>query len=134
MEKERILEDHIVEELVERGWEYVEQSKLNRTDSSEPLLIATLVRKIKEINGKKGITDDDIQKTVNELKLTLTGPEGAKKILQFYKYGIPLKFEVDGTVNFVSLFDNENLTNNEFIISRQVVYDGSSAIRVDIIL
>ena len=134
MQKERSLEDFIVEKLVERGWCYVEQSKLNRTDSAEPLLVATVMRQIHEFNKFRRITDDDTQRAVNELKLTLTGPEGARKILQFYKYGIPLKFESDGTVNFVSLFDYENLPNNEFIVSRQVVYEGASPVRVDIIL
>lgn len=134
MQREQKLEDYIVQELVQSGWTFVEHDQLVRTDASEPLLLTTLVRKIRELNESKGIREEEIQKAVNELKLTLTGHEGTRKLLAFYKYGIPLKFEHDGTVNYVRLFDYENAGNNEYIVSRQVSFAGADVIRVDIIL
>ena len=134
MQKEQNLENYLLEELKKAGWNFIEQSQLVRADASEPLLLSTLIRKLGELNKSKRISEDEVQKAVNELKLALTGPEGAKKLLRFYKYGIPLKFEKDGTVNYVSLFDFEKPSNNEFLVSRQVSYAAAEVVRVDLIL
>ncbi len=68
------------------------------------------------------------------MKLTGTGIEGAKRILNFYKFGVPVKFEKEKVVKYVQLFDFEDIDNNEFIITRQVYYQGKDRIRTDIIL
>ena len=49
--------------------------------------------------------DEEINKVLNELKLTGTGIEGAKRVLNFYKFGIPVKFERERVVRYVGLFD-----------------------------
>ena len=68
------------------------------------------------------------------MKLTGTGIEGAKRILNYYKFGVPVKFEKEKVVKYVQLFDFEDIDNNEFIITRQVYYQGKDRIRTDIIL
>jgi len=72
---------------------------------------------------------------INELKLRSTGIEGAKQILNYFKFGVPIKFEKERIVKYVRLFDHENLERNEFIVSRQVIHQsGDKEIRNDIIL
>jgi len=129
-----LIEDYIIEQLQQQGWKFVSASALEREGLDEPLLIPTLVRALGRINRKSGIGNEEIKKVLNELKLTGTGIEGAKRILNFYKFGIPVKFEKEKVVKYVQLFDFQNLENNEFIVSRQIYYYGKETIRTDIIL
>jgi type I restriction enzyme R subunit len=128
------VEDYIVEKLREKGWKFVSADFLEREAYNEPLLIPPLVRALEKINKDLGITNEEINKVLNELKLTGTGIEGAKRILNFYKFGIPVKFEKERVVNYIRLFDFKDISNNEFIITRQVNYDGRERIRTDLIL
>lgn len=132
--EKHLIEDYILKKLQEKGWRFVPADSLERDTYDEPLLIPPLVRAIERINKKTGIGDEEISKALNELKLTSTGTEGAKRILNFYKFGIPIKFEKERVVKYVQLFDFENIENNEFLVSRQVYYYGKDAIRTDIIL
>lgn len=134
MQREEHLEDYIVDELLKRGWRFVTADSLERTDLREPLLSSVLAGKILQINKNKGIAKDEVQKALNDTKLTLTGIEGSKRLLRYFKYGIPRKFEGEGTVNYVMLFDYDNPKNNDFVISRQVFFTGVETIKVDIIL
>src|SRR4030042_6126378 len=129
-----IVEDHIVKRLVGSGWRFVSADDLERDTYEEPLLIPNLVRALQRINKKSEIGDDEINRVVNELKLTGTGIEGGKRILNYYKFGIPVKFEKEKVVKYVQLFDFEDVDNNEFIVTRQVYYQGKDRIRTDIIL
>jgi len=129
-----LVEDYIVERLQEKGWKFVPSDDLERDNYEESLLIPNLVRALEKINEKIGIGDEEINRVVNELKLTGTGIEGAKRILNFYKFGVPIKFEKEKVVKYVQLFDFKNIENNEFIVTRQVNYDGRERIRTDIIL
>ncbi|MEW6002140.1 MAG: HsdR family type I site-specific deoxyribonuclease, partial [Nitrospirota bacterium] len=128
------VEDYLAEKLQERGWRFVPADDLERNTYEEPLLIPNLIRGLKRINKKLEIGDDEINRVINELKLTGTGIEGAKRILNFYKFGVPVKFEKEKVVKYVQLFDFEDIENNEFIVSRQVYYQGRDRIRTDIIL
>ncbi|HCC68935.1 MAG TPA: hypothetical protein DEP99_03510, partial [Nitrospiraceae bacterium] len=128
------VEDYILKRLEEAGWRFVPADALERQSYDEPFLIPPLVRAIERINKKTGIGDEEIGKARNELKLTSTGIEGAKRILNFYKFGVPIKFEKERVVKYVQLFDFENIKNNEFLVSRQVNYYGKDAIRTDIVL
>jgi len=130
----RLVEDYIVQRLQEKGWRFVSADDLERDTYEEPLLIPNLIRGLKRINKKLEIGDDEINRVVNELKLTSTGIEGAKRILNFYKFGVPVKFEKEKVVKYVQLFDFEDFENNEFIITRQVYYQGKDRIRTDIFL
>ncbi|HAS92660.1 MAG TPA: hypothetical protein DCS12_10670 [Clostridiales bacterium] len=129
-----LVEDYIIEKLTEKGWKFVEADKLERVNYDEPLLIAPLSRNIKSINKETVISDEDINKIINVLRLTGTGVEGAKSILNYYRFGIPIKPETEKTVKYIKLFDFQNIQNNEFIVSRQVYYHGREFIRTDIIL
>lgn len=129
-----LVEDYIIEKLTEKGWRFVPASELERESFSEPLLLNNLVRAIKRLNADKGIGYEELKHVLNELKLKGSGHEGAKQILNFLKFGIPVKFEKERVVKFVKLFDFENTDNNEFIVSRQVVYHGRDDIRTDIML
>jgi type I restriction enzyme R subunit len=129
-----LVEDYIIEKLLEKGWRFVPASELERESFSEPLLLNNLVRAIKRLNADKGIGEGEIKHVLNELKLRSSGHEGAKQILNFLKFGIPVKFEKERVVKFVRLFDFENTDNNEFIASRQVTYHGREDIRTDIML
>ena len=131
---EKNLEDYIISKLEEKGWKFVPADSLERISYEEPLLISSLSRSLKNINKKSGIGNEEINKVINMIKLTGTGIEGAKAILNYYKFGIPVKFEKEKVINYVKLFDFQNTDNNEFIVSRQVYYHGNDFIRVDIIL
>jgi len=129
-----LVEDYIVKKLEENGWRIVPADELEREGYAEPLLVPNFVRALEKINKKIGIGDEEITKVVNEIKLTGTGIEGAKRILNFYKFGVPVKFEIEKIVKYVQLFDYEDIKKNDFIVSRQVCYDGKERIRTDIIL
>lgn len=129
-----IVEDYIIQKLEQKGWRFVPPDDLGRDSYEEPLLIPNLARVLERINKKAGIRDEEINRVVNELKLTTTGIEGAKRILNFYKFGVPVKFEKEKIVKYVQLFDFEYITNNEFIITRQVNYHGRERMRTDIVL
>ncbi len=131
---EKNLEDYIIGKLEEKGWKFVPADSLERVSYEEPLLIPSLSRSLKAINKKSGIGDEEINKVINMLKLTGTGMEGAKNILNYYKFGIPVKFEKEKVIKYIKLFDFQNTSNNEFIVSRQVYYHGKDFIRVDIVL
>jgi type I restriction enzyme R subunit len=133
-DEKSLVEDYIIKQLQEKGWKFIPASALERENLEEPLLIPILIRALQRINKDAGIGDEEINKALNELKLTGTGVEGATRILNFYKFGIPVKFEKEKVVKYIRLFDFQNLENNEFIISSQVYYSGKETIRTDIIL
>jgi type I restriction enzyme R subunit len=129
-----IVEGHFIRKLEEKGWKFVLADDLERDSYEESLLIPNIVRALNKINKESGIGNEEINKVINELKLAGTGVEGAKRILNFYKFGVPVKFEKEKIVKYVNLFDFEAIKNNEFIITRQVYYHGKDRIRTDIIL
>ncbi|MBN1384820.1 MAG: HsdR family type I site-specific deoxyribonuclease [Elusimicrobia bacterium] len=131
---EKNLEDYIIGKLKEKDWKFIPANSLERVSYEEPLLISSLSRNIKTINKRSGIGNEEINKVINILKLTSTGIEGSKAILNYYKSGIPVKFEKEKTVKYVKLFGFQDTTSNEFVVSRQVSYHGRDFIRVDIIL
>jgi len=132
--KEKNLEDYIITKLEEKGWRFISADSLERVSYEEPLLVSSLLRNLRTINKEKGIGSDEINKAINILKITGTGIEGSKAILNYYKYGIPVKPEKEKGIKYVRLFDFKNTGNNEFVVSRQVYYHGRDFIRVDIIL
>jgi len=129
-----LVEDYIVRKLQERGWKFVPVEELKREGFEEPLLITNFIHSIQRINKELDLGDEEVSKVLNELKLIVSGPEGAKRILNFYKFGIPVKFEKERVVKYIQLFDFKNIGNNEFIVTRQVVYSGKAKIRTDIML
>lgn len=134
MTEKTTVEDYIIQKLQENGWKYVPADELERDSYQEPLLIPNLIRAIKRINSNKKPGDDDIKKVINDLKLTGSGQEGAKRILNYYKAGVPVKFERDRVLNFVQLFDFSEIKNNELIVSRQIFHEGRERIINDIFL
>jgi hypothetical protein len=68
------------------------------------LLIPNLLRALQRINEDAEIGEEEINRVKNELKLTGTGIEGAKRVLNFYKFGVPVKFEKERVVKYVRLF------------------------------
>ncbi len=129
-----LVEDYILQKLIEKGWRFVPANELERESFSEPLLLNNLGRAINRLNIDKGIGEGETKHVLNELKLKGSGIEGIKQILNFLKFGIPVKFEKERVVKYVRLFDFENIDNNEFIVSRQVTYHGRDNIRTDIML
>jgi len=132
--EKKLVEDYIIEKLQAKDWRFVVAEELERDSYQEPLLVPNLNRAIARINKPLGISDEEVNKLLNELKLTPTGIEGAKRILNFYKFGVPIKFEKEKVIKYVQLFDCKNIDNNEFIVTRQVNYDGRDRIRTDIVL
>lgn len=131
---EKNLEDYIINKLEEKGWKFIPADSLERVSYEEPLLIPSLSRNLKAINKESGLGIEEIDKVINILKLTSSGVEGSKSILNYFKSGIAVKFEKEKTVKYVGLFDFQNTGNNEFVVSRQVYYQGREFIRVDIVL
>jgi type I restriction enzyme R subunit len=132
--EKHLVEDYIVNRLREQGWEFVSAEDLERPGDEEPLLLADLVRAVERINRDKGIGDEELTKVVNELTYIPTGIEGAKTILHYFKFGIPVKFEREREVRRVDLFDFDTIDNNNFTVSRQVHFQGKEKIITDIIL
>lgn len=127
-----LVEDYIIQKLEEKGWKFVPSDNLERESLEEPLLTPMLIRALKRLNASIG--DEEIKQALNELKLKTAGAEHAKQILNHLKHCIPIKFEKE-KVKYVKLFDYDNIQNNEFIVSRQVIHQsGDKPIRNDIIL
>ncbi|MEM3637079.1 MAG: HsdR family type I site-specific deoxyribonuclease [Conexivisphaerales archaeon] len=128
-----LCEDYFIRKLKEKGWNYVEPNSLQREGLEEALLTANLVRAVRRINSEVG--EEEIKQVINELKLRGSGIEDAKKILNYLKYGILVKFEKERVVKYVRLIDYDDLAKNEFIISNQVTHATSDKqIRNDILL
>ncbi|MDH7514187.1 MAG: HsdR family type I site-specific deoxyribonuclease, partial [Clostridiales bacterium] len=132
--EKKLVEDYILEKLKEKRWKFVAADELERDSLEEPLLMPNIVRAIERINKSAGIGDEEIHKVLNELKLAPTGSEGSKKILNFYRFGVPVKFEKEKVVKYVHLFDFNNLQENESIATRQAYFKGRDIIRPDIVL
>lgn len=122
-----------MEKLQAQGWHFVPSEELERESHSEPLLVNNLVRAVRRINADKGVGEAEVKQVLNELRFR-SGPEGARQILNFFKFGVPVKFEKERVVKYVQLFDYADIENNEFIVSRQVPYHGREDIRADIML
>ncbi len=131
---EEQLEKYFIEKLQNLGWKYIPGNKLPRTGTDEPLIISDLLTAIRKFNKSKKISEDDVQRTVNELKLVVTGVNGAKKILEYFKNGVPIKYELDKVVKYTSLFNYIKPEENFFVISNQVHNRGADSIINDIIL
>ena len=130
-----LVEDYFLEKLQEKGWKYVLADELERENPEEPLLTHALIRALKRLNASVGIGDEELKHVLNELKLRTSGSEDSKKILNYFKEGLPVKFEKERVVKYVKLFDYENIVNNDFVISSQVVHQaGDKQIRHDILL
>jgi type I restriction enzyme R subunit len=130
-----LVEDYFIQKLKEKGWKFVPADNLERESLEEPLLTPLLIRALKRLNANIGIGDEEIKQVLNELKLKTIGAEHCKQILNCLKYGIPIKFEKERVVKYVKLFDYDNIQNNYFIVSRQVIHQsGDKQIRNDIIL
>lgn len=132
-EKE-LCEEVLLKHLEERGWTFIPGNKLEREDYEDPLLVLPLLRALKRINNASEITEKDLQRVIEELRLVPTGPEGAKKILNFYKFGVPVRLEKTRELTRIRLFDYEKPENNEFVVSRQVYNKGRESIRNDLLL
>ncbi|MBP7795165.1 MAG: HsdR family type I site-specific deoxyribonuclease [Elusimicrobiales bacterium] len=133
--EKNIVEDYFVAELEKLGWMYVPPGELMRESFEEPLLLINLDRKIKEINTDLNIGPEEIKQTINELKFKTSGQQGIKDILEFFKFGVPVKHEKERIVQYVQIFDYKKISNNEFIVSRQVQFqNGDNHIKADIVL
>jgi len=132
--EKKLVEDYVVESLVNKGWVYKKPEELTRVSLDEPLLIDNLKQKIVEINKDVEFTDDDFKKVLSELQTAFSDQNGHKKILHFYKYGIPIKTEKERVVKYIQLFDYKNLNLNEFVITNQFSFYGKEKIRLDIVL
>ena len=84
------VEDYFIQQLQSRGWRFVSADELERESFEEPLLVANLVRALKKLNADLEITDEEIKKVLNELRLKPSGQEGIKSILNFFKHGVPI--------------------------------------------
>ncbi len=127
------VEEYFIRKLIEQGWRYVPGDELRREDFRQPLIEKDLIIALGRIN-KTEATEKDFQRALSRLKGEGFGPEGHKRVLRYFKYGIPIKLEKTGVVEYLELFDYRNPQNNDFIVSNQVVYHGRNPIRTDIML
>ncbi|MEM4384138.1 MAG: HsdR family type I site-specific deoxyribonuclease [Candidatus Caldarchaeum sp.] len=127
-----LVENYIIKRLIDTGWTYIKPEELDREGPEEPLLTNNLLNALRRINP--AITDKDAHQAIAELRNTGTGQEGAKKIIQYIRNGIPVKLEKKKIIKNIQLFDQQNTNNNEFIITNQITYRGLERIRCDIIL
>ena len=128
-----LVELPFVQKLQFKGWTFIPPDQLERESFEEPLLTSALMRCLKRINGWMG--DDELKQVLNELKLRSSGIEDSKRILRYFKEGVYVKHEKARELRKVALFDYVELKNNEFVVSRQVVYRrGDKEVRTDIML
>ena len=132
--RERDLEDYIVDELVKRGWRYIDPSSLEpeRGGLDKPLLYPVLRRKIRELNP--GVSEDDISEAISILESRNLGPKGAREVIEYLKFGVPVKLSKLHTSARLKLIDYTTSSRNELIVSRQVPHVGLGTIRNDILL
>lgn len=132
--EQKLTNDWIADQLKNKGWKFVDCEKLQREGSDEPILKQNLRKSLEEINPNLKLTENEITEVLNELRLAPTTVNGNKKVLEYLKYGINVKFDEDKVVKNIKLIDYENPKNNEFIVSREVHFSGNERIRADIIL
>ncbi len=118
------VEDYLLQKLQEKGWKYITSDDLERETADDPLLAANLIRAIKRLNPYE-LTESDVSRVLAELKSQPASIEGQKRILRFFKLGIPIKLEKTRELRYIQLFDYDNIDNNEFIVSNQVDYASS---------
>jgi type I restriction enzyme R subunit len=129
------VEDYIIEKLKEKGWKHIPGELLEREDYSEPLLIGDFVKALKRINENLDLSEGDVNRILAELRSKPASFEGSKHILRFLKQGIAIKLEKTRELKYISLLDQENLENNNFVVSNQVRFESSlGVIRPDIVL
>jgi len=134
MEKTAV-ENYIIEKLErEKNWTFKKAKELDREDYQQPLLVNNLIKAIKNINNFE-LSKEDIKRVLMELEYKTSGVQGAKEILKFLKKGIFMKLEKTEEERYIHLIDYEDADNNEFIVSRQVIYRSvTDEIELDIIL
>ena len=121
----KLVEMPLIELLKNDGWTYISGDDLARDSFKEPLLTAVLARKIHEINSNLDLEDTEVWHAIRELQMRGDGPENQKKILQFFQRGVPIRIEKLREVRYVRLFDYAKPSNNTFIVSNQVIHEGS---------
>jgi len=130
--RERGLEGYIADELVKRGWRSVDSADLERESVDKPLLYSVLRRKIRELN--LGVSDEDVSEAISLLEGRSLGPRGAREVLEYLKFGVPVKLSKTRTSARLKLIDYSDPGRNEFTVSRQVTHVGLSEVRNDILL
>jgi type I restriction enzyme R subunit len=137
-DEKSLIEDYFVEQLQKRSgklWKFISADELEREAQEEPLLTPAFVRALKSLNKNIGIEDGGVRQVLNELKLRGSGSEDSKKILNYFKDGVPVKFEKERVVKYIKLFDFEKIEKNDFVVSRQITHQaGDKPIRNDILL
>ncbi|MEM2196779.1 MAG: HsdR family type I site-specific deoxyribonuclease [Sulfolobales archaeon] len=132
MVREKGLEGYIVSELVKRGWRFVEPSRLPSDGLDKPLLTSILRVKIKEFNPN--ISEEDVSEAISLLESRSIEPKGAREVLEYLKFGVPVKLSKTRTSARLKLINYDNPTRNDFIVSTQVVHIGVGEIRNDVVL
>jgi len=130
--EKKLCEEVLLEKLTARGWRF-SPPELLRDDYREALLKPVLLEALRRINSD-ACSERDLSRAVSELELLGTGSEDGKRILHFYKHGVPMKLERSATLEQIRLFDFENPERNDFIVSRQVPHVGNANIQVDLLL
>ena len=132
--EQKLAEEWAIDKLKEKGWSYIESDKLNRLSFDEPLLINNLKEKIIRINKDIELTEEDLNAVINKLRYAPADQNGHKEILNYFKYGVPIKIEKERIVKNIQLFDYKNIQNNDFVVTNQFKFIGRENIRLDILL
>ncbi|MCD6219397.1 HsdR family type I site-specific deoxyribonuclease [Candidatus Calescamantes bacterium] len=127
------VEKFLIEKLENLGWFYVPGDELGRADFKDPLIEKSVVSAIERINPFR-LHEKDVSFALSKLRSEGFGHEGHKKVLDYFKHGIPVNLEKQGTIAYLKLFDFKNPENNEFIVSNQVIYHGNGNTRADVVL
>jgi len=129
----KLVEEWVIENLREKGWNYIESKNLNRISIDEPLLVEDFKKKILEINKDVELTEEDLKAVINKLKGAFPDQNGHKEILRYFKYGVPIKTERDRLVKYIQLFDYKSAEENEFVLTNQIVFNRKEQ-RLDLLL
>jgi type I restriction enzyme R subunit len=133
-DENNLAEDYFIRELQANGWKFIQAENLERESLEEPLLTPNLIRALRKLNPSI-TSDSEISQVLNGLRFKTSGAEGAKQVLNYLRDGVPVKLEKERVVQYLRLFDCDNIENNEFIVSRQVIHQAANnQIRNDILL
>jgi type I restriction enzyme R subunit len=134
------VEDFIIEELQHLGWKYVkpeDMKSIRKENLEEPLVVEELTDALKKINSEFELTDADLDFVIVSLRTIPANLEGIKRFLDIFRNGLVVPLQKEGKEGVIKLVDleNENIDNNEFVVTNQFRVEGTKGnIRADIVL
>lgn len=131
------VENFIIQELQNLGWEYVKPENMNarrQEDFQEPLVAADLREALPRINDKVELVDADLDFIITTLRTIPANVEGTRKFLDIFRNGLIVPVQKESKESIIKLVDLENLKNNTFTVTNQYKVEVLKPDKPDIVL